>query len=104
MVNLESLLYPQLQSFPADERARVLKSARLMPFDVVELVGIAVGLMLVTAVTRGLLAEVAVMSRVLSLLLNFLIAIPLLALLVGPFWIRRNRRGLEQEWAKRTSS
>jgi hypothetical protein len=45
-------LYPQLRSFPPEEREPALRSARKCPFDVVELVGIAVGLIVVTLLTR----------------------------------------------------
>lgn len=103
MQALEVLLYPRLRSFPAECRAGVLRKAREVPFDVIELVGMAVGLILVTAITRYESEYWDALERVVAALLNFAIALPLLVVFVGPFLIRRVRRGLEQEIARRSA-
>ena len=101
---LEAILYPQLRSFPAGERTSALREARKTPFDVIELVGMAVGLILVTAITRYQSEEWwGAMERTGAALLNFAVAIPLLVVFVGPFLVRRVRRGLDQELAKRSA-
>jgi hypothetical protein len=99
-----SLLFPRLKSFPPEEQVAALRAARETPFDVVELIGIAIGLVLVTFLTRYSVGELGVTRRVLAILLNFLFAIPLLALFVGPFWVRRVRRGLDKRLAQHSSS
>jgi hypothetical protein len=98
---LESLLYPQLNAFPPDERAGALKGARETSFDVVELIGIAAGLVLVTAITRYLLEIPSAAAGLLAALGNFAVALPLLIVFVGPFLVRRVRRGLDRELARR---
>jgi len=102
MLAITQLLYPRLRSFPPEEQSQVLQRARALPFDVVELVGFAIGLVLVTMVVSYSIGELSALRRLLAILLNFVIALPLLALFAGPFWVRRTRRGLEQEWAKRS--
>jgi hypothetical protein len=103
MHRLEAILYPRLREFPADDRAAALRDARRMPFDVIELVGMAIGLILVTAATRYPLGPWSVFERAGIAIANFVIAIPLLLALVGPFLVRRVRRGLERELARRAA-
>jgi len=103
MEALESLLYPRLNAFAADERAAALRAARSTSFDVIELVGIAAGLVVVTAITRYRLEAESVADGVFAALANFAIALPLLVVFVGPFLVRRVRRGLDLELAKRHS-
>jgi hypothetical protein len=98
---LNSLLYPRLDSFPADERANALRHARETSFDVIELIGIAAGLVLVTAITRYQLDTSSAAEGFLRAIGNFVVALPLLAIFVGPFLVRRVRRGLDRELAKR---
>src|SRR5512143_3423432 len=101
MEALESLLYPQLNAFAAEERAGALRAARETSFDVIELIGIAAGLVVVTALTRYRLEAGSVAEGFLAAIGNFAIALPLLVLFVGPFFVRRARRGLDRELAKR---
>lgn len=101
MTWIGALLYPQLRSFPEDDRQRALRAAKSTPFDVIELLGIALGLVLVTALTRYQAGELNALLRLTAILLNFAVAVPLLVLCVGPFLVRRVRRGLECELAKR---
>lgn len=101
MSRLRELLYPQLTTFPEGEREAVLRRARAQPFDVIELVGIALGLVLATAATRYNIDEGEAAERVVAIALNLFIAIPLLAVLVGPFLVRRVRRALDEEISHR---
>jgi len=99
----ERILYPQLRSFPERERAGALRRARSQPFDVVELVGIALGLVLATALTRYHLDGDDAAGRLAAFAVNVALAVPALAVLVGPFLVRRVRRGLDDEIARRGS-
>lgn len=97
MSRIASLLYPQLRAFPAGERGAALRRARSAPFDVVELIGIAVGLVVAAALTRYEAAGMSEVERALAALANFGLAAGLLVVLVGPFLVRRARRALERE-------
>lgn len=101
MARLDDLLYPRLAALPEGERPAALERARRTAFDVIELVGIALGLVVATAVTRYGAAELGPLERVGAAAANFILAVPLLALLVGPFLVRRVRRGLERELSGR---
>ena len=68
-----------------------------IPFDVIELLGIAFGLVLTVSITRYALQEAGTLERVAAAALNFAVAVPLLALLIGPFLVRRVRRGLDAQ-------
>lgn len=87
-------LYPELHGLPVAERASRLRLARQIPFDAIELFGMAAGLVVVTALTRYAAEGLDAMGRVVVALANFAIALPLLALCLGPFYVRRVRRGL----------
>jgi len=101
MTWFDALLYPQLRSFSEKDRQHALRKAKSTPFDVIELLGMALGLVLVTALTRYQTSSLNDVERVAAILLNFAVAVPLLVLFVGPFLVRRVRRGLETELAKR---
>jgi hypothetical protein len=97
MKQLAELLYPELRALPPEQRERALGRAKEWPFDVVELLGMAAGLVLVTAFTRYGVDYLDVGGRFALAVLNFLVAIPLLALAAGPFLVRRTRRGLQAQ-------
>lgn len=101
MSRLDLLLYPQLRTLPAGERADALRKARSTAFDVVELVGIAVSLVLVTALTRYGAQGWNGFERIAAAALNFAFALPLLGILMGPFLVRRVRRGLDELLGRR---
>src|SRR5690348_7009432 len=98
---LDRHLYPQLRVLPPDERADALHKAQAGAFDIVELVGIATGLIVATAATRAGFETLDSFERVVAILLGFVIALPLLCLLVGPFLVRRTRRNLDHLLAQR---
>jgi hypothetical protein len=99
---LDVWLYPQLRAIPRPERRDALRRARShTPFDSVELVGTAIGLIAVTALTRYGAAGMSGLERLSAALANFLVAAAMLAVLVGPFLVRRVRRGLQHELERR---
>jgi hypothetical protein len=88
-------VYPALDRVPANQRNRVLRAARATELDTSERVGVvsAVG------VTAYLLQSTSDASEgLLAVSLGqFLLAWPLLAVLVAPWLVRRTRRGLQHE-------
>ena len=98
---LREILYPQLRGFDPAERAEALRRAREAPFDVVELVGTAFGLVVAASLTAHGGGDTPPLERALAALANFLLALPILAVLVGPFLVRHVRRGLEGELRRR---
>lgn len=97
MNRLWPVLLPDLRHFPAAEREAALQAARDTALDTLELLGMAAGLVLVTALTRYGVADSSVAARFGSALVNFVVALPLLALALGPFHLRRMRRGLREQ-------
>jgi hypothetical protein len=91
------LLLPELRSFPAREHARALEAARETPLDIVELVGTAFAVVIVTALARHGLADPGLASHLAGAALNLAVALPLLILAAGPFQVRRLRRGLRRQ-------
>lgn len=97
MRKLWLLLLPELGQFPPRDHAQALQKARETNFDILELLGVAFGLVLVTTATQYALPDQSLPSRFAAALLNFIIAVPLIALVVAPFHIRRLRRGLRTQ-------
>jgi hypothetical protein len=92
--------HPELRSLPESERLVVLERGRETPFDIVELIGMAAGLALVTAITSYSADGLSVSMRVATGIANMVIALPLLAVTLGPFLWRRTRRGVRAELDK----
>ena len=80
----------------AEDRARLLQEASKEPFDFLEWVGILAALIFVVSFTRYSVAGFSLVDRFAVALANFLVAIPLLVFTVGPFLVRRTRRGLQK--------
>jgi len=93
MRRLWLLIYPELEQIPAAERWEAFRKANLCDFDGIELAGMAFGLIATTALTR-FAASATVAGYLVELLACVFLAIPLLTALVGPFLVRRARRGL----------
>ena len=91
------VLLPELRQFPATDLDSALKTARDTELDIIESLGMAAGLVAVTALTRYTLPSGSVGTRFLFVLLNVVVAIPLLMVALGPFHIRRLRRGLRKQ-------
>lgn len=102
MSRLWPALLPELREFPSAEQEAALRCARDTALDSVELLGIAFALLLVTALTRYGLPEPGVASRFAAAMLNFVVALPLLALALGPLHRRRLRRGLREQLQRRS--
>ena len=98
---LLGMALPRLLELPPLDREDALEQARSIDFDTTERVGIVVGVVLTAYLLRFDPAQVQAMSLPLRYLVQFIAALPLLALLVGPFMLRRTRRGLDQVIAAR---
>lgn len=101
MNRLWPVLLPELRQFSAGDQDQALKAARDTALDMLELLGMAAGLILVTALTRYSLADTAISTRFGAAVVNFLVALPLLVIAVGPFHVRRLRRGLREQLRRR---
>jgi len=91
------VLLPELRRFPAAEQDHVLRTARDSALDLVELLGMAAALVLVTALTRHGPAAPDLAGRAIGALLDAALAAPLLVLFLGPFHLRRLRRGIHEQ-------
>lgn len=94
-------LLPELKRFPENERDHALRSARETALDTIELIGMAVGLVSVTALTKFAVPDPSMASRFAMALLNFAVAMPMLVAVLGPFHLRRLRRGLRAQLDRR---
>lgn len=94
-------LLSELRQFPESEREQALQRARDTSLDVIELVGMAVGLVVVTALTKYSVPDPSMASRFALALINFAVAMPLLVAVLGPFHLRRLRRGLRTQLQNR---
>jgi hypothetical protein len=96
---LRLLAYPQLRAFPPAQWEGVLNRARDTPFDAIEWAGIMGGIAFITYVLSSGAGEPG--SPFTLFLGQFVLALPLLIVLVGPLLLRRTRRGLDLELAQR---
>ncbi len=94
------LLYPELRKFAPDSQARALRAAAEARFDAIELLGLIIALAVTVLVTRYSGAGMGLAERFGAAVSNFVIAIPLLLILAGPFYVRRTRRGLRKQLAE----
>ncbi len=97
-------LYPELKEFAPKDRIDALRRAKEGSFDFVELAGIGIALVLVVTLTRYSVAGMGALQRIGAMLANFVVAIPLLVVFAGPFYVRRVRRGLREQIEKRSRS
>ena len=93
---IENLLYPELQAYGRTDRARLLREASKEPLDFLEWVGILAGLVFTAYFTRYSVAGFSLVDRFAVALANFLVAVPLLVVTVGPLLVRRTRRALQK--------
>lgn len=102
MRNWQLLVLPDLRHFPAEERRAALRQARDTEYDLVELAGLALALVLATWATRyGIASDAGASTRLLAALVNFGIAVPVLLAGALPLHVRRLRRGLRAQLARR---
>jgi hypothetical protein len=91
---LEDLLLPELRQIAPRQRDLALRRASQEPVTFAEWAGMLLGLVLTVSMTRYGIGGLAISARLALVAANFLLAMPLLAVLAGPFLVRRKRRGL----------
>ena len=69
----------------------------------VECVGIAIALVVVVSLTRYSTVGFSAAERFWAAVINFIVAIPMLVVFAGPFYLRRVRRGLREYIRKRAN-
>ncbi|MBS1229366.1 MAG: hypothetical protein H6R17_2643 [Proteobacteria bacterium] len=85
---------PHIVQVPPAEWDDALKRARETNFDTIERIGVLAGIAFTTYLLR-FDANEAEISLPIRFLAQFAAAVPLLILLVGPFYLRCLRRGLD---------
>lgn len=93
--------YPALRQLPPVEWDTALAQARETSFDTMEWIGIVAGVVFATYLLRFDANQAAALTLPARYFIQFLAAVPLLTLVVGPFYLRRTRRGLDQEIERR---
>ena len=90
-------LYPELRKFRPEDRTQALRTATEARFDIVELVGLMLALAVTVLLTRYSASDMGLADRFGAALANFVVAIPLLLMFGGPFYVRRTRRDLRRQ-------
>lgn len=85
-------LFPRLREWPIQEWPTVLKSARQVDFDRLEEIATLAGVILVAWQVKP--ATSVGVSALFAFLVQFVYLAPVLLLVLGPFFVRRIRRGL----------
>ena len=94
-------LYPRLRELPPEAWESMLSKARDTDFDTAEWVGIVGGVAFVAWLLGVEPSLLTMHPPFIVHLLRFVLALPLLAAVVGPIYLRRTRRGLDRELARR---
>ena len=94
-------LLPRIVEINRDEWDEVLTRIRETPFDTIEKAGLLLGLTFATYLLGADSSLAADASLPVVYVFQFVAAVPLLALLAGPFYLRCWRRGLDQEIEQR---
>lgn len=94
LVRFSELVLPELRSLPPGDRPAVLRRAATTPFDALELIAIAVGLVFVTWLTGYGVATMAPLARFANVIANGAVALLLMVVVVAPIQWRRTRRGV----------
>ncbi|MDP1735486.1 MAG: hypothetical protein Q8L44_14095 [Sulfuritalea sp.] len=92
---IQSWLLPRIIELPPREWDSAAKQARSVEFDWLETVWLIGGVAFVTYLLRFDPDQVTSVSLPLRYLAQFVAAIPLLLVIVGPAYLRRARRGLD---------
>lgn len=91
-------LLPDLQKFPVADQGNALQKARDTALESTELIGIAIWLVLVTALTKYILVQTSASTDVFATLtVNLIFTAPLLIGVYLPIHVRRLRRGLRKQ-------
>ena len=94
-------LYPRLRELPPEAWDSMLSKARNTDFDTAEWVGVIGGVAFVAWLLGVEPSLLTMHPPFMAHLLRFVLALPLLAAVVGPIYLRRTRRGLDRELARR---
>lgn len=86
-------LFPRLREWPVREWPAVLGKARQVEFDRLEQIATLAGVILVAWQVKP--ATSVGVSALLAYLVQFVYLAPVLVLVLGPFFVRRIRRGLD---------
>ena len=95
-------LYPELGKFDPPDRERALRRATDTSFDWIEIVGMILAVAFTVFLTRYSAVGFGLTERIGAALANFVISIPLLLVLAGPFYVRRTRRSLREQIKERS--
>lgn len=87
--------FPRLAELPTGEWEQALARARDAEFDTLERVALVAGVAFVAYLLRFDAEQALAISLPLRYLIQFVAAVPLLVLAVGPVHLRRARRGLD---------
>jgi len=98
----EYWVYPELRKFDAADRGSALQKAKDAKFDGIEIMGMTLAVAFTVFLTRYSAAGFGLLERVGAALANLVVAIPLLLVLAGPFYVRRVRRGLRAQLEDRS--
>lgn len=101
MKRLWTALLPELRRFAEHDRDHALALARMTPVEVLELVGLALGLVGVTALARYVSRDLSAGSSSSRALVAMAVALPLVALALSWVHVRRLRRGLRLQLQSR---
>jgi hypothetical protein len=88
-------LYPALKRVPSEQHARVLAAARETDLDTAERIGVIGAVGVAAYLLQSPFDDAAGLLG--GTLIQFVLAWPLLGLLVAPWLVRRTRRGLQRE-------
>lgn len=94
-------LYPRLREVPPATWEAILGKARGTDFEMREWIGVVGGLALVAWLVEAKVSAFATQAGPITHLLQFVLALPLLAVLIGPIYVRKTRRGLDRELARK---
>jgi hypothetical protein len=88
---------PRLVELPPSSWDSAIRNARQVDFDRVERIGILAGVAFVAYLLRISPEQAASISLPMIYFVQFVEAVPLLVLTVGPVFLRRTRRGIALE-------
>lgn len=88
---------PRIVELPPACWNQAIRNSRSIDFDTVEQVGLIVGVAFVAYLLRVETATEGLLTLPMVYLVQFIQALPLLILLVGPVYLRRARRGMDLE-------
>lgn len=96
-------LYPRLREIPPATWESMLDKARDTDFEMREWIGVIGGLALVTWLVEAKVSAFATQAGLIAHLLQFVLALPLLVVVIGPIYLRKTRRGLDRELARKSA-